>query len=374
MKKLLVLLAVSSVLMSCQTKNGANPTLEQKVAQMLMIGFRDTAITAESEVAHWLRDYQIGGVILFDYDVPSKSRPRNVVSERQVKCLIDSLRRFARKPLFVAVDEEGGNVSRLKTRYGFEPTVTPQYLGTLDNEDSTRFYARRIAQTCRSLGFNVNFAPSVDVNTNPDCPIIGRIGRSYSADAEVVARNARWFVDEHNRQGMLCVIKHFPGHGSSVSDTHLGLADVTQTWTNTELLPYWLLLRDSLQVAVMTSHIFNRNIDSLYPATLSEATISMLRNSLQYNGIIFSDDMMMNAISKYCGLEDAICLAINAGVDVLVFSNNIDTYNPDIVKDAVEIIVRHVDSGKIQEERINESYRRIMEAKTRLENSELMAE
>ncbi len=125
MKKLLVLLAVLSVLMSCQTKNGANPTLEQKVAQMLMIGFRDTAITAESEVAHWLRDYQIGGVILFDYDVPSKSRPRNVVSERQVKCLIDSLRRFARKPLFVAVDEEGGNVSRLKTRYGFEPTVTP---------------------------------------------------------------------------------------------------------------------------------------------------------------------------------------------------------------------------------------------------------
>lgn len=374
MKKLLVLLAVSSVLMSCQTKNGANPTLEQKVAQMLMIGFRDTAITAESEVAHWLRDYQIGGVILFDYDVPSKSRPRNVVSERQVKCLIDSLRRFARKPLFVAVDEEGGNVSRLKTRYGFEPTVTPQYLGTLDNEDSTRFYARRIAQTCRSLGFNVNFAPSVDVNTNPDCPIIGRIGRSYSADAEVVARNARWFVDEHNRQGVLCVIKHFPGHGSSVSDTHLGLADVTQTWTNTELLPYWLLLRDSLQVAVMTSHIFNRNIDSLYPATLSEAIISMLRNSLQYNGIIFSDDMMMNAISKYCGLEDAICLAINAGVDVLVFSNNIDTYNPDIVKDAVEIIVRLVESGKIQEERINESYRRIMEAKTRLENSELMAE
>lgn len=363
MKKLIVLLAFSSVLVSCQTKNGAEPTLEQKAAQMLMVGFRDTVITAESEVAQWLRDYQIGGVILFEYDSPSKSRPRNITSKQQLKTLVDNLKRLSPTPLFIAVDEEGGNVSRLKTRYGFEPTVTPQYLGSLDNEDSTRFYARRIAQTCSSLGINVNFAPSVDVNMNPECPVIGKIGRSFSADAEVVARNARWFIDEHSKAGVLCAIKHFPGHGSSVSDTHLGLADVTQSWTNTELLPYWLLLRDSLHTAVMTSHIFNRNIDSVYPATLSASTISMLRNSLQYNGLLFSDDMMMNAISKFFGLEESIYLAINAGVDVLVFSNNIDTYNPDIVKDAVEIIVRLVNSGKISQERIDQSYQRIMNAK-----------
>ncbi|MBR6083708.1 MAG: hypothetical protein IKP62_12430 [Salinivirgaceae bacterium] len=368
MKHFFLFLSFSVLFASCRLAESGAPTLEQKAAQMLMVGFRDTAITAESDVTQWLRDYQIGGVILFEYDSPSKSRPRNITSPAQLKSLTDSLKRFSPTPLFIAVDEEGGNVSRLKTRYGFEPTVTPQYLGTLDNEDSTRFYARRIAQACRNMGFNVNFAPSVDVNVNPDCPIIGKFGRSFSADAEVVARNARWFVDEHSKLGVLCSLKHFPGHGSSVSDTHLGLADVTETWTNAELLPYWLLLRDSLPAAVMTSHIFNRTIDSLYPATLSAATLSMLRNSLQFNGLVFSDDMMMNAISKFYGLEEAICLAINAGVDVLIFSNNIDTYNPDIVKDAVSIIVRLVGDGKISKERIDQSYQRIMEAKRGLNN------
>lgn len=363
MKQFLLFLSFSVLFASCREAESGTPTLEQKAAQMLMVGFRDTAITAESEVTQWLRDYQIGGVILFEYDSPSKSRPRNITSATQLKNLTDSLKRLSPTPLFIAVDEEGGNVSRLKARYGFEPTVTPQYLGTLDNEDSTRFYARRIAQACCDMGFNVNFAPAVDVNVNPDCPVIGKIGRSFSADAEVVARNARWFVEEHNKLGVLCSLKHFPGHGSSVSDTHLGLADVTETWTNAELLPYWLLLRDSLPVAVMTSHIFNRTIDSLYPATLSAATLSMLCNSLQFNGLVFSDDMMMNAISKFYGLEEAIFLAINAGVDVLIFSNNIDTYNPDIVKDAVGIIVRLVGDGKISKERIDQSYQRIMEAK-----------
>lgn len=366
MKQIIALSILTMMFVSCHSQGVTSPTLEQKVAQMLMFGFRDTAITAQSEVSLWLRDYQIGGVILFEYDMPSKSRPRNIVSKAQVKRLVDSLHSFSSTPLFVAIDEEGGNVSRLKSRYGFEPTVTPQYLGSLDNEDSTRFYARRIAQTCRKLGINVNFAPSVDVNVNPDCPIIGKLGRSFSADATVVARNALWFADEHARQGVLCAIKHFPGHGSSVSDTHLGIADVTDTWTDSELAPYKSLLQDTLQIAVMSSHIFNRKIDSVYPATLSQSIMSMLRNDLGYNGIIFSDDMMMNAISKYYGLEESICLAINAGIDVLVFSNNIDVYNPNIVKDAVDIIVRSVKSGKISEERISQSYERIMNCKSRI--------
>ena len=198
---------LTMMFVSCHSQGVTSPTLEQKVAQMLMFGFRDTAITAQSEVSQWLRDYQIGGVILFEYDMPSKSRPRNIVSKAQVKRLVDSLQAFSPTSLLVAIDEEGGNVSRLKTRYGFEPTVTPKYLGSLDNEDSTRFYDRRIAQNCRKLGINVNFAPSVDVNVNPDCPIIGKLGRSFSADATVVARNARWFADEHARQGVLCAIK-----------------------------------------------------------------------------------------------------------------------------------------------------------------------
>ena len=119
-------------------------------------------------------------------------------------------------------------------------------------------------------------------------------------------------------------------------------------------------------MAVMTAHIFNRNIDSQYPATLSATTLAKLRNDLHFNGLIFSDDMMMNAISKSYGLEEAIQLAINAGVDVLVFSNNIDVYNANIVKDALDAMKRLVAASKITEERINQSYERIMKAKAKM--------
>lgn len=365
MKRLLfVLLSIISLSFSSVAQE---PTLEQKIAQMLMVGFRGTAIAAQSDVANWLNKYQIGGVILFDYDVPTKKYKRNIESSSQLQKLVADLKRLSKTPLFVAIDEEGGQVSRLKTNYGFKPTVTQKYLGTLDNEDSTRFYAHRIAAACKQVGINVNFAPSVDVDVNPNCPIIGKKQRSYSANNEIVTRNSKWFVNEHQKQGVLCVVKHFPGHGSSVSDTHLGMADVTKTWSESELKPYSSILANNQQVAVMTAHIFNKNIDAKYPATLSLATLSKLRKTMSYNGLIFSDDMMMNAITKYFTFDEAICQAINAGVDVLVFSNNIDTYNADIVQNAIDSIVKLVRSGKISVERINESYNRIMKVKRSLQ-------
>jgi len=354
---LLLIISVSNLLCAQE------PTLEQKAAQMLMVGFRGTTANAQSDIANWLKNYRLGGVILFDYDAPTKKYQRNITSANQLKQLTDDLKKLSSVPLFIAVDEEGGKVSRLKKNYGFEPTVTQKYLGTLDNEDSTRFYARRIAKACRQAGININFAPTVDVNVNPNCPVIGKKERSYSADADVVARNAKWFVSEHQQQGVLCAIKHFPGHGSSVSDTHLGMADVTKTWTDNELKPYKSLLTGNQKIAVMTAHIFNRNIDPKYPATLSSSILGKLRKQMNFNGLIFSDDMMMSAISKYYTLEESVCLAINAGVDVLVFSNNIDAYNADIVRDVVAVIVKLVKDGKVSEQRISESYNRIIKAK-----------
>ena len=365
MKRLLFVLL--SIIYLSVSSVAQEPALEQKIAQMLMVGFRGTTATAQSDVANWLNKYQIGGVILFDYDSPTKKYKRNIESISQLQKLVADLKRLSKTPLFVAIDEEGGQVSRLKTNYGFKPTVTQKYLGTLDNEDSTRFYAHRIAAACKQVGINVNFAPLVDVDVNPNCPIIGKKQRSYSADNEVVIRNSKWFVNEHQKQGVLCVVKHFPGHGSSVSDTHLGMADVTKTWSENELKPYSSVLANNQQVAVMTAHIFNKNIDAKYPATLSSATLSKLRKTMSYNGLIFSDDMMMNAITKYFTFDEAICQAINAGVDVLVFSNNIDTYNADIVQNAIDSIIKLVRSGKISVERINESYNRIMKVKRSLQ-------
>lgn len=364
MGKYLLFFVLVFIFTSCNV--GEEPTLEQKVSQMLMVGFRGTEVSTDSQIVKDMAKYQLGGVILFEYDAPSKSRPRNIVSVEQVKKLVSDLQSYSQVPLFVAIDEEGGMVSRLKSKYGFSPTVKPSYLGKLNNEDTTRFYAKQIAKKCASVGINVNFAPSVDVNVNPNCPIIGMLGRSFSDDYNVVAKNAKWFIEEHNKQGVLCTIKHFPGHGSSVSDTHLGIADVSHTWSTDELKPFSMLLADKILTSVMTSHIFNKNLDSIYPATLSKSTLSILRNQFGFKGVIFSDDMMMKAITNYYGFEESICLAINAGVDVLVFSNNISVNDNNIVDSAMQIIVKLVNEGKIDKQQIDKSYKRIIKTKKKL--------
>jgi len=331
-----------------------------------MVGFRDTLITSQSPIIKDIQELKIGGVVLYDYDSPSQSRPRNITSPKQVKELTQQLQSYSKIPLFIAIDEEGGKVSRLKPRYGFPPSVSAQYLGQRNNEDTTRFYAKRIAELCEVSGINVNFAPVVDVNVNPDCPVIGKLERSFSTNPDSVAFHAEIFIHELTKQGIWPCVKHFPGHGSSAADSHLGFTDVSETWNESELLPYKKLIHDSLCPMVMTSHVFNRNLDSVYPATLSKPTLDILRNDLGFNGLIFSDDMMMKAIADHYGLSQAIEKAVNGGVDVMIFSNNIDTYDEQIAQKVLDLIMELVQSGKISEQRIDESYQRVMKVKDRL--------
>jgi beta-N-acetylhexosaminidase len=364
MKVLFKLLLLSfSVLSVTNLMFARKPTLRQKAAQMIMVGFRDTVVDNNSEVVGWIENDGIGGVIIYEYDGPSKSRPRNITSAKQLKNLTTILQSHAAIPLFIGIDEEGGKVSRLKTRYGFLPSVSARYLGYLDNEDSTRYYAARIAANCHQSGININFAPDVDVDINPQCPVIGKLERSFSPDPLIVERNARIVTEEHNKQRVGCCIKHFPGHGSAQSDSHLGFTDVTNSWNPIELGPYRNLIANNQCNMVMTAHVFNRNIDPVYPATLSKSTLSLLRDSLNYQGLILSDDMMMGAITQNFGLEAAIEKAIIAGVDILLFSNNVDLYDPRIVTNTINIIVHLVETGKISSNRIDESYRRILKYK-----------
>ena len=363
---LLVSILFFNFFFSVAQTNTSNIPLERKIAQMLMVGFRDTAVNAQSDVIQWIETLGIGGVILYEYDGPSKSRPRNITSPRQLKQLTSSLQAKSKIPLFIGIDEEGGTVSRLKTRYGFLPSVSAKYLGSLNNEDSTRFYAARIAGQCQQMGINLNFAPDVDVDINPLCPVIGKLERSFSSDPNIVAHQAGWEIDEHQKQQVWCSLKHFPGHGSAQSDSHLGFTDVSTSWQPIELLPYKLLIKQNQCPMVMTAHVFNNQIDSIYPATLSKKTLALLRDSLQYNGLILSDDMMMGAIAKQFGLEDAIYRAIDAGVDVLLFSNNIDRYDTEIANKVIQIVLKLVDEGKLSSERIDVSYQKIMQYKSQL--------
>lgn len=342
------------------------PTLDEKIGQMLMIGFRGMVATSDSDIARDIRRYHLGSVIFFDVDMERNRAERNIASPAQLTALVDSLQSFARVPLLVAIDQEGGRVNRLKSSYGFPPSVSAQSLGRLNNTDSTRANADRTARTLKAIGINVNFAPVVDINSNPDNPVIGKLERSYSADPEVVTTHARIVTAVHREHGIITTFKHFPGHGSAWNDSHVGMADVTTTWAASELIPYRRAIDAGELDAIMTAHIFNANFDPSHPGTLSTRVLTgMLRDELGFKGVIFSDDMQMKAVTSFYGIEQAIELGIHAGIDILTFPNNASVYVPDLAERAFTTIKRLVSTGRISEARIDQSYQRIMQLKRR---------
>ncbi len=344
-------------------------TLDYKIAQMLMIGFTGGEISPTNPVVRDIRDRGVGGVYLIDYDRPTTAVYSNVRSPAQLKALTAGLQGLAKScplPLLIATDQEGGQVARLKTKYGFPATVTQQYLGYINNLRTTRQYALTSARTLAVGGLNLNFAPVVDLNTNPNNPAIGSLGRSFSASPEIVANHSLEVIKAHHEQGVLCTLKHFPGHGSSRSDSHLGFVDVTGTWSRTELQPYAKIIAAGQCDLVMTAHIFNANLDPNLPATLSNRIVAgILREQLDYKGVVISDDMQMKAISSRYTLEQALRLSINAGVDMITLSPT-RVYQPDLASRPIAIIKGLVQSGAISEARIEQSYARIKALKGKL--------
>ena len=343
----------------------ATDDLDVMIGQMLMAGFRGVSVTGDSPVARDIRDYHLGGVVLFDYDVALKKPVRNIVDPPQVARLTKDLKALSSIPLIVSVDQEGGRVERLKPKYGFLGTPSAQELGGTDDQ-AVLEAGMTVGQTLALAGFNLDFAPVADVNVDPESPAIGKLGRSFSADPERVARCDELFLQGMRRRGIVGCLKHFPGHGSAGADSHLGLVDVTSTWSEKELIPYRELIAKGEARMVMTAHIFNARLDPDYPATLSKKVITgILRDKLGFEGVVVTDDMNMKAITEFYGLEKSIRLAIEAGADILLFGNNL-VYDPDIVPRAHAIIRKLVDTGVLARERIAESYRRIMRLKNTL--------
>jgi beta-N-acetylhexosaminidase len=338
-------------------------SLDARIGQMLMVGFRGLGVSDDYFIVRDIRERNLGGVVLFDYDVPSQSPVRNVESPEQVQALVASLQAISDTRLLVAIDHEGGLLTRLKEERGFPPTLSHQALGEIDDADFTYEQATAMAQTLARLGINLNLAPVVDLNVNPDNPIIAKYERSFSADPQVVTRHALAFIEAHHAQDVRCTPKHFPGHGSSTGDTHAGRVDVTDTWSWEELLPFAHIVEVGIADAIMTAHVFNADLDADDPATLSSKIIGgLIRGKLAFDGVVISDDMQMRAISNHYGFEAAIEKAIEAGVDILTFANN-STYEEDIVARAVTHIKRLVEEGTIGETRIDKSYQRIKRLK-----------
>ncbi|MDP2856005.1 MAG: glycoside hydrolase family 3 protein, partial [bacterium] len=283
---------------------------------------------------------------------------------KQTKKLIEDLKKLTRSDLFIAVDAEGGYVNRLKAEYGFMQIESPGAMGESDPQN-TFLKASPLGIELDYLGFNLNFAPVVDVNINKDNPVIGHLERSFSDDPVKVYEHAGYFIDAMHQYNIITAIKHFPGHGSSTEDSHLGLVDITDTYNEeVELFPFKKLIEDNKTDIIMTAHVMNTNIDPDNPATLSSIFLKdILRGRLNYEGLIVSDDMQMGAIATYFGFEEAIVRAINAGCDLLIFSNNNQKYDDDIAQKAVEVIKKAIKEGKITEEEISSSYNRIKELK-----------
>ena len=330
------------------------------IGQMLIIGFPGSSPKEEwpSRIAGMIRDGEIGGVILFGY---------NIWGPAQVKTLTASFR--AASPglaPFICIDQEGGQIQRLTRAQGFVGLPSAKRVATMDQAAAYRFY-RQSAAELADLGFNVNLGPVVDLNTYPENPAIGRKGRSYAADPKTVIAYAMQFIDAHEQAGVLTAAKHFPGHGSARKDPHREPVDIAATWSEDELDPFRTLIDDHFADMIMVGHLYHpRFSDGLLPASLSRRAITgELRDDLGFKGLIITDDLDMGAVTERYSVEAAAVLAVGAGADLLIVANRPEA-DADVAPRIIAAVARAVEEGVIPRQTIEDSYRRIVAAKEKL--------
>jgi beta-N-acetylhexosaminidase len=343
------------IFVSVQNIYSQSSDLRKKIGQMIMVGYSGKFLPKILKDDLQIRN--LGGVVFF---------AANIVSPARLKSLTDSLKLLSNITPFIAIDQEGGKVARLSSSNGYEATYSAYKLGTIiNNEDTTRWEAGKMAGWLRDGGINVNLAPVVDVNVNPLSPAIGFYERSFSRNPEDVFKHANWFISEFHSKNIITTLKHFPGHGSAMQDSHLGFTDISNTWADSELVPYQRLIGQDYRDFVMSGHLYNNKLDSVFPASLSKNIITdLLRNRLAYKGLIITDELFMQAITQNYTFEQSVEYAVNAGNDVLLFSTNIRNDNP-LVEEVINIIEGKINEGKIPITRIEEAYNRIIELKQR---------
>ncbi len=337
--------------------------LNPRLGELLLVGFHGTMLQDNAALERLLCETRVAGVILF---------ARNIVDAAQTARLTRDLTTRARactgRPLLVAVDAEGGQVMRLGPAAGWTATLSHQELGQAGDLVQTELEARRIGGMLREAGINWNLAPVIDVGYNPANPVIVGVGRSFGANPKLVAAQARAYIAGMHAAGILTAVKHFPGHGSSVDDSHAGFVDVTDTARpDVELVPYRLLLAEGVVDAVMTAHVFNRHLDAWVPATLSRPTIDgVLRSELGWRGVVVSDDMRMGAIEQHYGAGDAAVRALRAGVDLILIADDRLPGDRSASAETLEAIRRALRRGRLPAGQVDEALARIAALRSRL--------
>ena len=334
------------------------PSLRTKIAGLMIVGFRGSSLDQVPWLRTALRDTGLGGVILFDRDQQTGGQ-RNIRSPEQVHTLVSDLRAAAgNRRIFVSVDQEGGIVTRLSPAYGFPAVASEADIGR-GTVAAARTWGRGIASTLAAAGINLNFAPVVDLDVNPNSPAIGALDRSFSADPAVVVEMATAEIAAHREAHVLTTLKHFPGIGSSTTNTDFGVADVTKTWTRRELEPFQRLIQAGRADVIMAGHVVNRQLDLHRPASLSKAVVTnLLRGDLGWTGPVVTDDLQAAAIDKAFGFADAVVLALGAGNDLLLFANQ-QSYDPKVIGRAIDAIATAVKNKHLSEARVDEAYQRV---------------
>lgn len=327
-------------------------TPEEKLWQLFLVRPEDitnvkTATRAGETTQKALEACPVGGLCYF---------AENLEDQEQVVELLSKTQSYAKTPLFLAIDEEGGRVSRAGANEELDVTHFPAAaeFGKTGDNVSVLQMGMTLAKELKALGFNLNFAPVADMVTNPNNTEIG--DRAYSDDPETAALLVAAMVEGQQRNGMISCLKHFPGHGSTEGDSHENT--VTSTRTLEELQQSeWLPFRAGIgqgAAFVMVSHLTNENLSSL-PASLSPEVVGYLRQDLGFEGIIITDSLQMKAITGYYGADRAAVLALQAGADMLLMPNSVEkAYNG---------ITAALETGELTWERIDESVLRILTAK-----------
>jgi len=344
---------------------GWTAELREMAGQMIVVGFQgDSAdVPWPRALAAMIARGEIGGVMYLRANVASLSAVsamnRQFLEAQPVPGL----------PPLIALDQEGGQIERLTAAVGFDEIPSAQKVaGSLSPEAAEELYFR-MASGVAAVGFNLNFGPVVDLNANPDNPIIARYERAFAAEPAVVVAYAAAFVRGHHRAGVLTALKHYPGHGSSTGDSHDGFVDISDTWTRAELEPYAALIRQGFADMVMTGHLFVRDFaesDADLPASLSARAVQQgLRGDLGFAGVVISDDMEMGAVRQNFGRREAVVRAVMAGTDILLFSN---TAEPSLALpgEILDILVSEATSDPAFRARIEQSYARVVALKSRL--------
>jgi len=339
------------------------PSRDRMIGQMLLVGFPGTKPSQDSvrRVAQQLESGAAGGVILMS---------RNIESPQQVSALTAYLRDAAgdQATPFIAVDQEGGYVQRLARTKGFKTHPSAERLGARNDPQGAYSAYRNLALELRDYGFNLNLGPVVDLNLNPANPVIGRLKRSYGQDPDHVSAFAKAFVYAHNESGVLTAAKHFPGHGSSATDSHDVLVDISESWTEAELRPYRKLIEAGAIDMIMTGHLYHPSFseDPDTPVTLSSKGIErVLRDSMNYDGVVITDDLDMRGVRDNTTFDERIVGAVAAGNDILLITNS-NGYQPDLPGRVAETIRAAIADGRLSEDRIRQSYDRIMSLKDEL--------